>query len=190
MAACGWRTRSKLAGYVLDGQEGWGDDEIREAIAPADAGPRRFRRPRWILEQPLPVYILYLTAFMRDRELQLPQGPLRQGPPRPSRALGKPLSAAERSARSSRSSAKASRAARTAARSALLAQAAAVLRVTEHTHGPGRDGRAGDPHDTVAALPDSAAARSYLPAPGTGPGLLRAEVQGRGEPLPGARACS
>jgi murein L,D-transpeptidase YcbB/YkuD len=64
----------KLAGYVLDKQKGWGDDEIREAMEPADS--TEDVKPTTVdLEHPLPVYLLYLTAFMRDGVLQFRDDP-------------------------------------------------------------------------------------------------------------------
>ena len=64
----------KLAGYVLDGQKGWGDDEIREAIAPADS-TAEVQQTTVDLEHPVPVYLLYLTAFMRDGVLNFREDP-------------------------------------------------------------------------------------------------------------------
>ena len=64
----------KLAGYVLDGQKGWGDDEIREAMEPADS-TAEIRQTTVDLEHPLPVYLLYLTAFMRDGVLHFRADP-------------------------------------------------------------------------------------------------------------------
>jgi L,D-transpeptidase YcbB len=64
----------KLAGYALDGQKGWGDDEIREAMGPADS--TEDVKPTTVdLEHPVPVYLLYLTTFMRDGELQFRDDP-------------------------------------------------------------------------------------------------------------------
>ncbi len=64
----------KLAGYVLDGQKGWGEDEIREAIQPADS-TAEIKSTTVDLEHPVPVYLLYLTAFMRDGELHFRDDP-------------------------------------------------------------------------------------------------------------------
>jgi L,D-transpeptidase YcbB len=63
----------KLAGYVLDQQEGWGDDEILEAIA---ADPTKDMAPTSVyLKHPVPVYLLYLTAFARDGVLHFRDDP-------------------------------------------------------------------------------------------------------------------
>jgi murein L,D-transpeptidase YcbB/YkuD len=66
----------KLAGYVLDKQEGWGDKEIFEAIA---ADPTKDMTPTSVyLKQPVPVYLLYLTAFVRDGVLHFRDDPYRK----------------------------------------------------------------------------------------------------------------
>jgi murein L,D-transpeptidase YcbB/YkuD len=63
----------KLAGYVLDKQEGWGDDEILEAIA---ADPTKDVQPTPVyLKHPVPVYLLYLTAFVREGVLHFRDDP-------------------------------------------------------------------------------------------------------------------
>jgi L,D-transpeptidase YcbB len=63
----------KLAGYVLDKQEGWGDDQILEAIA---ADPTKDMAPTSVyLKHPVPVYLLYLTAFVRDGVLHFRDDP-------------------------------------------------------------------------------------------------------------------
>jgi L,D-transpeptidase YcbB len=55
----------KLAGYVLGHQGDWNEQNIREAIDPPQPGERV--TPTTVdLEQPVPVYLVYLTAFMRD----------------------------------------------------------------------------------------------------------------------------
>jgi L,D-transpeptidase YcbB len=80
---------AKLAGYVLDKQEGWGDDKILEAIA---ADPTKDIAPTSVyLKHPVPVYLVYLTAFVRDGVLQFRDDPYskdqramaRMGPPAP-----------------------------------------------------------------------------------------------------------
>ena len=59
----------KLAGYVLAPQGGWNEQKIREAIAPPKKGETV--TPITVdLEQAVPVYLVYLTAFMRDGVLQ------------------------------------------------------------------------------------------------------------------------
>jgi murein L,D-transpeptidase YcbB/YkuD len=79
----------KLAGYVLDRQNGWGDKEILEAIA---ADPTKDMAPTSVyLKQPVPVYLVYLTAFVRDGVLHFRDDPYskdhramaRMGPPAP-----------------------------------------------------------------------------------------------------------
>jgi len=63
----------KLAGYVLDQQEGWGDKEILEAVA---ADPTQDIAPTSVyLKRPVPVYLVYLTAFVRDGVLQFRDDP-------------------------------------------------------------------------------------------------------------------
>ena len=57
----------KLAGYVLGGQGDWTEEKIHDAMQPADSGDVE---PLPVdLEQPVPVYLVYLTAFMRDGAL-------------------------------------------------------------------------------------------------------------------------
>ena len=80
----------KLAGFVLDQQEGWGEKKIFEAIK---ADPTKDIAPTTVyLKHPVPVYLLYLTAFVRDGVLQFRDDPYgkdqramaRMGPPAPS----------------------------------------------------------------------------------------------------------
>jgi L,D-transpeptidase YcbB len=76
----------ELAEFVLDGQDDWDEGTIREAME----DPKAARSRTVSLERPVPVYILYLTAFMRDGELHFrndPYGKDRQAMGR----LGKPL---------------------------------------------------------------------------------------------------
>jgi murein L,D-transpeptidase YcbB/YkuD len=66
----------KLAGYVLEKQDGWGNDEIFEAIA---ADPTKDMTPTSVyLKEPVPVYLLYLTAFVRDGVLHFRDDPYRK----------------------------------------------------------------------------------------------------------------
>jgi murein L,D-transpeptidase YcbB/YkuD len=66
----------KLAGYVLEEQEDWGDDEILEAIS---ADPTKDMTPTSVyLKHPVPVYLLYLTAFVRDGVLHFRDDPYRK----------------------------------------------------------------------------------------------------------------
>jgi murein L,D-transpeptidase YcbB/YkuD len=88
----------ELAEYVLDGQRGWNGEKIRAAMAavdtaaqvPEDAGGAGSAEGSTVrLERPVPVYIVYLTAFMRDGVLNFrddPYGKDRQALAR----LGKP----------------------------------------------------------------------------------------------------
>jgi murein L,D-transpeptidase YcbB/YkuD len=56
---------ARLAGFVLDGQDGWDEDRIRRAMAAGSAAADP-REESVTLERPVPVYLLYLTAFVRD----------------------------------------------------------------------------------------------------------------------------
>jgi L,D-transpeptidase YcbB len=76
----------QLAEFVLDGQEGWGEEEIRAAMQDS-----RVARGRTVpLERPVPVYLLYLTAFVRDGELHFRNDPYGKDHPALAR-LGQPL---------------------------------------------------------------------------------------------------
>jgi murein L,D-transpeptidase YcbB/YkuD len=76
----------QLADFVLDGQEGWDEGKIRAAMQ--DSSKARGRVVP--LKGPVPVYLLYLTAFMRDGELHFRNDPY--GKDRRAFArLGKPL---------------------------------------------------------------------------------------------------
>jgi murein L,D-transpeptidase YcbB/YkuD len=59
----------RLADYALAGQAGWNEEKVRQAMQMADSGQTVK------LEQPVPVYILYLTTFMRDGVLQFRDDP-------------------------------------------------------------------------------------------------------------------
>ena len=64
----------KLAGYVLARQGDWDEAKVREAMAPSTTGDPV--TPITVdLEQPIPVYLVYLTAFMRDGRLQFRDDP-------------------------------------------------------------------------------------------------------------------
>jgi murein L,D-transpeptidase YcbB/YkuD len=64
----------KLADYVLDGQKDWDEEKIRQAIAPTPEEQNVM--PTTVdLERPVPVYLVYLTAFMRDGVLQFRDDP-------------------------------------------------------------------------------------------------------------------
>lgn len=91
---------AELAEYVLDGQDGWNEKKIRQAMetpggateAPVDAGGAGNAEGSTVrLDHPVPVYIVYLTAFMRDGMLNFRNDPYgkdraalaRLGKPRP-----------------------------------------------------------------------------------------------------------
>ena len=64
----------KLAGYVLAPQGDWTEQRISEAIAPPGKGESV--TPITVdLKQPVPVYLVYLTAFMRDGILHFRDDP-------------------------------------------------------------------------------------------------------------------
>jgi murein L,D-transpeptidase YcbB/YkuD len=65
----------KLAGYVLAAQKGWDEKAIREAMDPAatDSATGEGRTVR--LEHPVPVYLVYLTAFVHDGALNFRDDP-------------------------------------------------------------------------------------------------------------------
>jgi murein L,D-transpeptidase YcbB/YkuD len=72
----------KLAGYVLRRQGDWDEDRIREAMEPADSGDVE---PLPVdLERPTPVYLVYLTAFVRDGVIHFRDDPYRKD----ARAMG------------------------------------------------------------------------------------------------------
>jgi len=60
----------QLAEFVLDGQQGWNESRIQGALGYSAKG-------NWVvsLEKPLPVYLLYLTAFVQDRQVQFLNDP-------------------------------------------------------------------------------------------------------------------
>ena len=76
----------QLAEFALDGQDGWDEGKIRDAMHDSSAARGRSVS----LERPVPVYLVYLTAFMREGALQFrndPYGKDRRAIAR----LGKPL---------------------------------------------------------------------------------------------------
>jgi murein L,D-transpeptidase YcbB/YkuD len=76
----------QLADFVLDGQDDWNEGKIRDAMDDTTAAGGRTVP----LERPVPVYLLYLTTFVRDGELHFrndPYGKDRRAMTR----LGKPL---------------------------------------------------------------------------------------------------
>ena len=76
----------QLADFVLDGQGDWDEGRIRTAME----DPKAARGRTVSLERPVPVYLIYLTAFVRDGELHFRNDPY--GKDRRALArLGKPL---------------------------------------------------------------------------------------------------
>jgi murein L,D-transpeptidase YcbB/YkuD len=66
---CVWVEKPvELADYVLAAQGGWNEKKIRQAMLTAHSASAggRVDGQRVSLEQPLPVYIVYFTAFVRD----------------------------------------------------------------------------------------------------------------------------
>jgi murein L,D-transpeptidase YcbB/YkuD len=61
----------QLAEFVLDGQDGWNEGKIRDAMEESEADTSR----NVPLERPVPVYLLYLTAFVRDGALHFRNDP-------------------------------------------------------------------------------------------------------------------
>jgi murein L,D-transpeptidase YcbB/YkuD len=77
----------KLAGYVLHGQGDWDEDKIKHAMQPADSG--EVEPVPVDLEEPVPVYLVYLTAFVRDGVLHFRDDPYRKDA-RAMSTMGKP----------------------------------------------------------------------------------------------------
>jgi murein L,D-transpeptidase YcbB/YkuD len=61
---------AQLAAFVLNGQDGWGESKIEAAMDGSAEGDRMVP-----LEEPLPVYLLYLTAFVRDGQVHFRNDP-------------------------------------------------------------------------------------------------------------------
>jgi L,D-transpeptidase YcbB len=75
---CVWVEKPvELAEYVLAGQDDWDEKKIREAMeATHSAGEQGSVEGDTIaLERPVPVYIVYLTAFVRDGDLNFRRDP-------------------------------------------------------------------------------------------------------------------
>ena len=75
---CVWVEKPvELANYVLAGQDDWGEKKIREAMETAHStGEEGSEDGRPVmLERPVPVYILYLTAFVRNGDLNFRRDP-------------------------------------------------------------------------------------------------------------------
>jgi murein L,D-transpeptidase YcbB/YkuD len=88
---CVWLEKPvELAEYVLAGQDGWDRVRIREAMAAADpAGDGKSGDGRTVaLAQPVPVYLVYLTALVQDGVLNFRPDPYGKDR-KPMAALGK-----------------------------------------------------------------------------------------------------
>jgi murein L,D-transpeptidase YcbB/YkuD len=73
----------KLAMYVLKDQGDWDEHKIREAMQPSDSG--EVEPVPVDLKNPVPVYLVYLTAFVRDEVLHFRNDPYRKD----ARAMGR-----------------------------------------------------------------------------------------------------
>jgi murein L,D-transpeptidase YcbB/YkuD len=65
----------ELADYVLDGQQGWNEQKIREAMDAKDSTGRAAEGYTVRLEHPVPVYLVYLTAYMSNGVLNFRDDP-------------------------------------------------------------------------------------------------------------------
>ena len=74
---CVWVEKPvELADYALAGQDDWDEKKIREAMQTAhSAGEDGGAGQTVTLERPLPVYIVYVTAFVRDGILNFRRDP-------------------------------------------------------------------------------------------------------------------
>jgi L,D-transpeptidase YcbB len=75
---CVWVEKPvELADYVLAGQDDWNEKKIREAMVTAHSASTggRVDGNTVTLDQPLPVYIVYFTAFVRDGTLNFRRDP-------------------------------------------------------------------------------------------------------------------
>jgi L,D-transpeptidase YcbB len=74
---CVWVEKPvELADYVLGGKGDWDEKKIREAMKTAAADEEgSVEGHKVTLERPVPVYIVYLTAFVRDGELNFRHDP-------------------------------------------------------------------------------------------------------------------
>jgi L,D-transpeptidase YcbB len=74
---CVWVEKPvELADYVFAGQDDWDEKKIREAMetVPADEEERVVGH-KVTLKRPVPVYMVYLTAFVREGELNFRRDP-------------------------------------------------------------------------------------------------------------------
>jgi murein L,D-transpeptidase YcbB/YkuD len=80
----------QLAGFVLEGQDGWTEGRIERAMSDSAGEGNQMVS----LEEPLPVYLLYLTAYVREGRVQFrndPYGKDREGLARlPAPTMGAP----------------------------------------------------------------------------------------------------
>jgi murein L,D-transpeptidase YcbB/YkuD len=93
---CVWVEKPvELADYVLAGQDGWDETKIRAAMETASSpgDEEGVDGQKVTLERPVPVYLVYLTAFVRDGALHFRRDPYAKAPEALAR-LGK-LSPAE-----------------------------------------------------------------------------------------------
>ena len=75
---CVWVEKPvELADYVLAGQDDWNEQKIRQAMETAHSASvgGRVDGQTVTLDQPLPVYIVYFTAFVRDGILNFRRDP-------------------------------------------------------------------------------------------------------------------
>jgi murein L,D-transpeptidase YcbB/YkuD len=75
---CVWVEKPvELADYVLAGQDDWDEKRIREAMETEDSAGKSggVDGHTVTLERPVPVYIVYLTAFVRDGDLNFRRDP-------------------------------------------------------------------------------------------------------------------
>jgi murein L,D-transpeptidase YcbB/YkuD len=75
---CVWVEKPvELADYVLAGQDEWDEEKIREAMETAQSAGEEgsVDGVTVTLERPVPVYIVYLTAFVRDGDLNFRRDP-------------------------------------------------------------------------------------------------------------------
>jgi L,D-transpeptidase YcbB len=75
---CVWVEKPvELADYVLAGQDDWDEKKIREAMETAETADDEgsVDGQKVTLERPVPVYIVYLTAFVQDGELNFRRDP-------------------------------------------------------------------------------------------------------------------
>ena len=74
---CVWVARpAELADYALAGQEGWNKPKVRQAMLTTQSvGQEGGEGQSVTLVRPVPVYIVYLTAFVRDGVLNFRRDP-------------------------------------------------------------------------------------------------------------------